>query len=67
MPAAEVAAIAAISKTRHLAKPGGDNSVSLYRHNLLTATFYGANTGIAGWLHSHNINYFKYLNPSLKN
>ena len=39
MPAAATATVVAISKARDRAKPGRDNSVSPYRHNLLTTVF----------------------------
>src|SRR6185437_5536955 len=39
MPAAEVAAVAAIGKSRHRTNPGRDNSVSPCRHNLSQAVW----------------------------
>jgi hypothetical protein len=39
MLAVEVAAVAAIGKSRHRTKPGRDNSVSPCRHNLSQAVW----------------------------
>jgi hypothetical protein len=42
MPTAATTPAAAIGETPDRVRLGGDNSVSPYRHNLLTAVFYGS-------------------------
>ena len=67
MPVAEVAEVAAIGKTRPRTKPGRDNSVSLYRNNLLTDTFLRRKYPDDGAPSAAIIlNYFKRLNPIIE-
>ena len=61
MPAAATATVVAIGEARHRAKPGRDNSVSPYRHNLLTTVFYGSSYLKAASALEANSNYFNYL------
>jgi hypothetical protein len=61
MPAAATATVVAIGEARDRAKPGRDNSVSPYRHNLLTTVFYGSSYLKAGSALEANSNYFNYL------
>src|ERR1700750_1190103 len=66
MPAATAPA-AVISEAQHRAKLGRDNSVSPYRHNLLTVVFYGSSHLVAESTHENNINYFNILKEDFKN
>jgi hypothetical protein len=66
MPAAATATVVAIGKARDRAKPGRDNSVSPYRHNLLTTVFYGSSYLPAGSALEANSNYFNYLTWNFK-
>jgi hypothetical protein len=61
MPAAATATVVAIGEARHRAKPGRDNSVSPYRHNLLTTVFCGSSYLRAGSALEINSNYLNYL------
>jgi hypothetical protein len=66
MPAATTPA-AVISEAPHRAKLGRDNSVSPYRHNLLTVVFYGSSHLVAESTHENNISYFNTLKANSEN
>src|SRR5579871_2127005 len=61
MPAAATATVAAVGEAPHRARLGRNNSVSLYRHNLLTSVFCRASTRAPESGHRNNIIYFKRL------
>ena len=66
MLAGATTTVAPIGEAPRCARLGRDNSVSAYRHNLLTATFYGASTAVAESEHANKTSYFKFLSEPLE-